>query len=188
MFPRFWVKSGVISRKLPFKMEGTGFSAFTVYRSRNGGVPVAMTTPTVVELDATNMPGWYALTLDEDTTIDAANVTEEMVLRVTHAGSAPAELFVTLFDRLPSDVVRVNGENTGVIIGTAQTGTLSITQATTDLTGFTADQLVGRRLIILDGPAGGESQLIIDFDPTGGLLTFDPMTLAMQNGDKFKIV
>jgi len=65
----------------------TGLTSFTVYRSRNGGAAAAMTTPTINEVDATNMPGLYELLLDEDTT--ATEPTEEMALHITHAGMAP---------------------------------------------------------------------------------------------------
>jgi len=37
----------------------SGLTTFTAYRSRNGGTATAYTTPTVAELDATNMPGVY---------------------------------------------------------------------------------------------------------------------------------
>lgn len=43
----------------------TGLSSFTVYYSLNNGAAAAMTTPTVAEKDATNMPGWYHLAIDE---------------------------------------------------------------------------------------------------------------------------
>ena len=78
--------------------------------------------------------------------------------------------------------------NLGVIYGAAVTGTLSTTQATTDLTGYTDDQLIGRVIIVTSGPAEGEGSDITDSAATGGLLTFTAMTLAMSNGNTFKIV
>lgn len=72
-----------------FTTRETGLSSFTVYRSRNGGVAAAMTTPTINETDVTNMPGVYELLLDEDTTIDAGDDAQEMVLHITHAGMHP---------------------------------------------------------------------------------------------------
>lgn len=63
----------------------TGLSSFTVYRSRNGGTATAYTTPTVAELDATNMPGEYVLTLDEDTTV-TAGTTEEYHVSISATG------------------------------------------------------------------------------------------------------
>lgn len=72
-----------------FTTRETGLSSFTVYRARDVNASAAMTTPTVVEIDATNQPGVYRLLLDEDTTIAAGNDVEHMVFTITHAGMAP---------------------------------------------------------------------------------------------------
>lgn len=79
------------------KTREPGFSSFTVYRARDGGTPVAYTSPTIVELDAANMPGVYALLVDEDTTIDSTHDTEEYVVHITHAGMAPVTRAVELY-------------------------------------------------------------------------------------------
>jgi len=71
------------------KTRETGLTSFTVYRARNGGAAVAYTTPTITEVDATNMPGVYSLLLDEDMTIGAGNDSEEVVLHITEAAMAP---------------------------------------------------------------------------------------------------
>lgn len=71
------------------KTRETGLTTFTVYRSRNGGAATAYTTPTVSELSAANMPGVYALTLDEDTTLAAGHDTEEYCVHITQASMAP---------------------------------------------------------------------------------------------------
>lgn len=71
------------------KTRETGLSGFTVYRSRNGGVATAYTSPTVTELSAANMPGLYALLIDEDTTIGSTHDTEAYVVHITHASMAP---------------------------------------------------------------------------------------------------
>lgn len=75
----------------------TGLSSFTVYRSRNGAAAAAMTTPTINETDATNMPGVYELLLDEDMTIGSGNDTEAMVFHITHGGMAPVTLEIELY-------------------------------------------------------------------------------------------
>ena len=75
----------------------TGLSAFTVFRSRDGGTATAMTTPTVNELSAANMPGDYVLLLDEDTTIDAGHDTEQLTLHITQASMAPVTIVVELY-------------------------------------------------------------------------------------------
>lgn len=76
----------------------------------------------------------------------------------------------------------------GLIFGDAATGTLAIGSCTSTLTGYTDDQLIGRVIIFLEGPADGEASDITDYADTNGLITFDDLTLAPENGNAFKIV
>lgn len=75
----------------------TGLAAFTVYRSRNGAAGVVYTTPTVVEVSAANMPGVYALLIDEDTTIAAGSNSEEYCVHITCATMAPVSRSFELY-------------------------------------------------------------------------------------------
>lgn len=75
----------------------------------------------------------------------------------------------------------------GIITGAAATGTLSTTQATSDLTGYADDQLIGRILTVTSGNADGEQTDITDYASASGLLTFTALTTAMANNDTFKI-
>ncbi len=75
----------------------TGLSSFTVYRDRNGAGATAMTTPTVTEVDGTNMKGVYKLLMDEDMTIGAGNDTEAMVFHITQASMAPVTMEIELY-------------------------------------------------------------------------------------------
>ncbi len=81
------------------KTREAGLSSFTVYRSRNGGAATAYTTPTVAELSAGNMPGVYALTIDEDTTIAATSDSEEYCVHITQASMAPVTRVIELYRR-----------------------------------------------------------------------------------------
>ncbi len=76
----------------------TGLSTFTVTRSRNGATSVNFTSPTVTEVDSSNMPGVYQLLLDEDMTIGSNNLSEEVALHITHAGMAPVTRIYELYD------------------------------------------------------------------------------------------
>ena len=99
------IASGDTSRKIAFvavdatdyATRETGLTTFTVYRSRDGGTATAMTTPTVAELDATNMPGVYVLTLDEDMTVTASVDSEEMTFHITATGMAPVTRTIELY-------------------------------------------------------------------------------------------
>lgn len=75
----------------------TGLTTWTVYRARNGAAAVAMTTPTIVEVDAVNMPGVYTLLLDENMTIDAGDDSQQMVFHIGHAGMRPVVEKIELY-------------------------------------------------------------------------------------------
>lgn len=81
------------------KTREPGLSGFTVYRSRNGAAEVAYTTPTITEIDATNMPGVYALLVDEDTTIGSSSDSEQYCLHFVHASMASVTLVIELYRR-----------------------------------------------------------------------------------------
>jgi hypothetical protein len=99
------IESGVTTRYIYFvavdstdyASRETGLSSFTVYRSRDGAAAAAMTTPTINETDATNMPGVYELLLDEDMTIGSGNDSEEMVFHITATGMAPVTRTIELY-------------------------------------------------------------------------------------------
>lgn len=75
----------------------TGLFSFTVYRDRNGAGVTAMTTPTITEVDSTNMPGVYKLLLDEDMVIGTGNDTEEMIFHITQASMEPVTRVIELY-------------------------------------------------------------------------------------------
>ena len=75
----------------------------------------------------------------------------------------------------------------GIIYGAAVTGTLSATQATTDLSGYANDALIGRTLTVTTGSRIGQQTTITDYASSGGLLTFAALTGALANGDLFFI-
>lgn len=81
----------------------------------------------------------------------------------------------------------VDDLKSGIIYGAAATGTLSTTQASTNLTGYADDQLIGRHITWLSGNCEGEQTDITDYANTNGVLTFTALTTAPANGDTFKI-
>lgn len=108
------------------KTRETGLTGFTVYRSRNGAAAAAYVTPTVTELSAANMPGVYALLIDEDTTVAANSDSEEYVVHITHASMAPVTRTVEIYRRDTTSgrtqTVDANGRvDVGAVVGVAQT-------------------------------------------------------------------
>ena len=81
------------------KTRETGLTTFTVYYCIDDGSATAMTTPTVVELDSTNMPGVYSLLIDESgmTILAAGHDTEELVLHITQASMAPVTRAIEIY-------------------------------------------------------------------------------------------
>jgi hypothetical protein len=77
----------------------TGLSAFTVYRSRNDGTASVYTTPTVAELSSGNMPGVYALLIDEDTTVASGSDSEEYCVHITCSGMDAVTRTIELYRR-----------------------------------------------------------------------------------------
>jgi hypothetical protein len=75
-----------------------------------------------------------------------------------------------------------------IIRGTAQTGTLSTTQMSTDLTNTHANAYNGRVVIWTSGVLTGQASVISAYTVAGGILTFAAKTNAPANGDTFVIV
>lgn len=75
-----------------------------------------------------------------------------------------------------------------IVTGTAQTGTLSTTQMSTDLSEATDDHYIGRTVIWRTGALATQASDITDYAGTNGVLTFTAVTEAPSNGDTFVIV
>lgn len=170
----------------------TGLSGFTVYRTRNGAAAAAMTTPTVNEVDATNMPGLYELLLDEDMTIGSGNDSEHMVFYATASGMdgafveielyrpkitagetlSPSQLVDDIWDEVITGVAHnVNNSAAKFLRESAEaitgpTGTAQSATATTlvlESGAISNDDIFNReRVTIIEGTGSGQSRLITD--------------------------
>jgi len=156
--------------------------------SKNGqtmGTKNEGTTP------AHDADGYYNCQLDATDT----NTVGTMVLTVVASATAlPVRHEFMVVEESVYDSLYVSGASdvadlkSGIIYGAAQTGTLSTTECTTDLTGYGDDQLIGGVLIFLSGPCEGERKSITDYTNTNGLIEHGAMTTVPTNGDLFKIV
>lgn len=139
----FWAESTTGGAK-------TGLSSFTVYRSRRGGVATAYTTPTVAEISSANMPGLYALTVDEDTSVDPGSLTEDYALYITATGMIPKRISLELFQ---VNAIRSN---------TAQAGAASA--VTLDASASATDNFYrGLRIVITGGTGIGQVRRIASY-------------------------
>lgn len=180
-----------------FTTRETGLTTFTVYRSRNGGAAAAMTTPTINETDATNMPGVYELLVDEDVTIDSGDETQEICYHITHAGMAPVtrtiELFrpkitagntldVTSTGEAGLDFANVNLPAGAIpALGIIDSGTAQSATGTTlvlrSAAAFANDELIGATIVITGGSAGvGQARVITDYVGSTDTATVDTWT------------
>ena len=75
-----------------------------------------------------------------------------------------------------------------IVIGAAETGTLSTTVMTTNLTEATDDHYNGRIIIWTSGVLQDQATDITDYSGTNGTLTFTAVTEAPSNTDSFIIV
>ena len=76
----------------------TGLSSFTVWYQLDGGTAAAMTTPTIVEIDNTNMQGVYSLLIDEALMTQLADdKSEELAIHITHAGMLEVTRFIEVY-------------------------------------------------------------------------------------------
>lgn len=76
----------------------------------------------------------------------------------------------------------------GIVTGAAQTGTLSTTQMTTNLTEATDDHYNGRAVLWTSGVLDGQASTITDYNGTSKMLTYDATTEAPANTDTFVIL
>lgn len=173
----------------------TGLSSFTVYRSRNGGTATAYTTPTVAELDNANMPGLYALLIDEDTTIAAASDSEEYAVHITASGMDPVSRTIELYrDATLAATLKSVARGTVTSGGSATsvpTSALSIGNAAAS--GVVANQFANR-IILFDGDTttaglrGAVATISSSTASNTPTLAISTLPDAPASGDTFSIV
>jgi hypothetical protein len=144
----------------------TGLGSFTVYRSRNGAAPVIYTTPTVTELSAGNMPGVYALTIDEDTTIAAGSDSEEYCVHITQASMAPVSRTIELYRRAVTTGETVDTLAGGVSISVGGIDNLSFAAAAIDAAAIAPDAIGSSELA--QSAAQEIADEVLDRDLVGG--------------------
>ncbi|TPN44872.1 hypothetical protein [Mesorhizobium sp. B1-1-7] len=165
------------------KTRKTGLSAFTVYRSRNGGAATVYTTPTVVELSAANMPGVYALLIDEDTTIASGSDSEEYCVHITCATMAPVTRTVELYRRDVSSgkTLTVDGNNRAdASVGAMTAGVLTATAIAADA--ITAAKIADGAIDAATFAAGAINAAAIAADAITDAKVASDVTIASVTG------
>lgn len=85
---------------------------------------------------------------------------------------------------IKSDLVELQA---GYVESTTKAGTLSTTQASTNLTETTNDHYIGCLLVFVDGNLAGQRTDVTDYVGTNGVLTFTALTEAPAAGDTFRL-
>lgn len=169
---------------------GTGNSHGVLINSTNAkALALGSTNSDAVSIDA---PSGDPVTYESVELITAivGGVLDEATSGHTTAGTVSKAVIdiLAVTDALTAaGAAKIAATTAGVITGAAATGTLNTTTATTNLTGYAADQLIGRILTVTSGNAEGEQTDITDYSDTNGTLTFTALTTAMGNGDTFVI-
>jgi hypothetical protein len=133
---------------------------------------------TVAVRGAFTVSGITNLTLSDDARLDMPQINAEVTDVTITTGISDS---ATAADRLETSVLTV-------VAGQAQTGTLSTTQMTTNLSEATDDHYNGRTLIWTSGNLLNQATNITDYAGSGGLLTFPAVTDIPADGDNFIIV
>jgi len=121
-----------------------------------------------------------SVTITETSVVNMTKINTEADTAISDASLATAAALATA----QADLDTISD---GIITGTAGSTDLATTTCSSNLTGYTNDQLIGRVITFLAGPADGESSGITDYVATNGVITFDALTLAPENGNAFKI-
>jgi hypothetical protein len=208
------IPSGSVDRKIYFvAVDATdkhtrelGLTAFTVTRSRNGGAYAAYTTPTIAEINATNMPGVYVLTIDEDTTIAEAHDTEEYCVHITQAAMAPVTRTIELYRPKGTEGRTVTIEKDGVLLSRPQLirGPVSVLTSQTEITvatgggvvwatngvndcialiirydvgGYITGQVSIRKILASGDNGGGNLDLVLENEPDFPMIVGDMVTV-----------
>ena len=158
------------------QIENMGASASTDNMSVEGFGQVVegtCTAGTVAVRGAFTTSGITNLTLSDAARFDTANTIDANTVQISGSATAANNLEASAL---------------GIIPGTAQTGTLSTTVMTSDLTGYADDELIGRVVVWTGGTAAGQASEITDYASTNGTVTYNTITTAPVNNDTFVIV
>jgi hypothetical protein len=145
----------------------TGLSGgLTVYASKAGGAPAAI-TPTVTELDATNMPGLYSLAL----TTTHTNTLGELAIRVSGSGADPTDVKWQISARLNDDLTypTISGRSLAVdATGLADANVVKVGPSGAGTAQTARD--IGASVLLSSGTGAGQISL------SSGLVTLAPVT------------
>lgn len=148
-----------------------------------------------VEIVATDANGYaedtdYSLVLTAGT-VDSTSVVGEVVgsFTIEQAAAFKTNGNVTEINGSSAAATNLSQSTLGIIIGEAETGTLTTAAMSTNLTGYADDTLIDRAVVFISGTAIGQTAVIGDYASTNGLITFDEaLAVAPADGDAFVIV
>jgi hypothetical protein len=125
-----------------------------------------------------------------DALLDAVSTHDaDAVKTAIEAGGSSIALIKAVTDALTAAAAaKLALSAAGIESGTAEAGTLSTTQMTTDLSETTDDHYIGAVIVWTSGVLARQRSDITDSVGAGGLLTFTATTEAPSAGDTFVIL
>ena len=108
-----WIKAGDITKTVFFEAP-PGLTTWTAYFAVDGGIPTAVTTPTVTERSAANMPGLYSIDIDQTNMVTkeaASSPTEQVALFISATGWPGKVVTYVIYDNLPADNNQILGND-----------------------------------------------------------------------------
>lgn len=126
--------------------------------------------------------GIYSLALTA-TEMQAARIVITCIDAATKTWEDQAIIIITYGH--PSAQYYAEEKSATITFGVAETGTLTTTEITTDLTEATANHYQDKTLIWVTGNLAGQVTEVTAYTSTGGKLTVAAMTEAAANGDIF---
>lgn len=169
-----------------FKTRETGLTGFTVFYSRNGGAATAYTTPTINEVDSTNMPGVYTLLLDEGTTIDSSNDTEEYAIHIAQASmltvTRTIELYRSVWEEGSRTLTQPAAAVAGVVSGDMEITVYRGTKWTITISGITTTGMTKAWFTVKTNLNDPDGQSLVQINSDDGLTVING-AVAATSGD-----
>lgn len=154
----------------------------------DGSMALNMSYTSSAVLDAEQAGFLTAGTIGEsinEAATNSADIQSRLPAALTGAGNIKADTVAISSSSTAAD--RAESVFLSLVFGAAQTGTLSTTQMSTNLTEATDDHYNGRLLTWVTGNLAGQQTDITDYDGATKVLTFTATTEAPGDGDTFVI-
>lgn len=117
---------------------------------------------------------------------DTNDIQTRLPAALTGGGNIKADVLAISGGTTSAD--NLEASTTGIVVGAAIAGTLTVTAMSTNLTETTNDHYNGRTIIWTSGNLLGQASTVTDYDGASKVLTYDALTEAPTAADAFVLV